>query len=1149
MIFKPVTKKIIKAVMWTVLSVISIVILIIGAATLYLRPDKLTSLANKYANEFIINSSAEIGKVELTFWKSFPYTTLEINRICLTSKAFNNLSDIERVKLPVYADTLAGLDRFSVSLNTLKLLTGTIDIHDVYIRGLYANAVTYSPDLANFNIVPESEDTTSSGLLSLPDIELNTVEISGCKGINYFSLPDTAEINIGITAAQISLLQNKKLQLIADAKATAVTGGKTLVSKIPFKTHTEIVWNSTEPLRIAIDKSESEIGEIPVTLAFDADLNNPLSINKLDAIVGEVQLLKPLKYLPDFIKSKFDGVESNLRATVTANLTKPFVLAENAKPSLNVEFQIPNSYFRYPKGRSLDRIALDASSTIDGENLENSEVILKKLNIDGLAISLKMIGKISKVLTNPRIIGHFKGFSDIEKMMNLAHLEPGYDVKGTLNADTKFNVRLSDIQKNNFNKIDVNGNIRLSDFSMKSYDDSLRIFANNTNLFFGSQKRYNDIESETETEPLLTAKIDADSINLCMNNEMLSVKDASFILAAAQQMKTLSNGKPFLPFGGNIKSRAVQYQMADSTEFRLNKITCTASVQAPENTKSTSPDIKLLLNSHRARYLTRFFRANIIDTEIDMMLSAIVREKKNIPDSVRIARRKARKAREKAEGHITKAQMDSSTRYFLRNWMFGGNIKAKSTRIITPYFPAKNRLKNLDMTFSLDSFVIRSGQLSSGRSSLDVSGSVYNIRKTLMGNKGKPLTARLDLVSDTLDINQMVQLAYSGNNFAKKNADFSLISDSVAEDDKALEKEIANVAGDSATLAFIIPQNIEAQVNLLAKNGEYANMKLKDLSGSINVHKGALQINNLKTLSNAGSLNFNALYAARTLDNVRFAFDLGLKDIKIDRFIDLVPKIDSVMPLLRSMEGVINADIVASTKIDSTMNIVFPSLTAAVKIHGDSLVLFDSETFATISKMLFFKNKKRNMIDNMDVEMLVDNNKMELFPFIFNMDRYKIGVMGNNDLDFNLDYHISVLKSPIPFRFGLNIKGNPDKLKFRLGKAKLKKGKVGSVTSIVNDTRVNLREQLAQAFRKGADAALNSTLEIDRPEFEVISNDSLTAADSAKMIEQGLIQAPVKLTPEQLKQQQKEAKKKRKSNKNKGQSSVKPMDEIVIRKD
>ena len=54
------------------------------------------------------------------------------------------------------------------------------------------------------------------------------------------------------------------------------------------------------------------------------------------------------------------------------------------------------------------------------------------------------------------------------------------------------------------------------------------------------------------------------------------------------------------------------------------------------------------------------------------------------------------------------------------------------------------------------------------------------------------------------------------------------------------------------------------------------------------------------------------------------------------------------------------------------------------------------------------------------------------------MDRYRAAVGGSQDLDMNFNYHISILKSPIPFKLGLNISGNLDKMKFGMGKAKSK---------------------------------------------------------------------------------------------------------------
>ena len=229
----------------------------------------------------------------------------------------------------------------------------------------------------------------------------------------------------------------------------------------------------------------------------------------------------------------------------------------------------------------------------------------------------------------------------------------------------------------------------------------------------------------------------------------------------------------------------------------------------------------------------------------------------------------------------------------------------------------------------------------------------------------------------------------------------------------------------------------------------------------------------------------------------------------------MIPAIDSVMPLLQSVDGIIDAEIATTANLDSVMNIDIPSLRAAVKLHGDSLVFMDAETFKKIAKMLRFKNRERNMIDQMTVELLVENSQMMLFPFMFNVDRYRLGVLGYNDLDLNFRYHISVLKSPIPFKFGINIYGNPDDMHFRFGGAKYKEDDLrAEMVEIVDTTRINLREQINAALRRGANAALRSNLNIGnrRPNMrrmvEDAEDDNLTAADSLQMMQQGLIERP-----------------------------------------
>ena len=135
-------------------------------------------------------------------------------------------------------------------------------------------------------------------------------------------------------------------------------------------------------------------------------------------------------------------------------------------------------------------------------------------------------------------------------------------------------------------------------------------------------------------------------------------------------------------------------------------------------------------------------------------------------------------------------------------------------------------------------------------------------------------------------------------------------------------------------------------------------------------------------------------------------------------------------------------------------------------IKGDSLVLMDGETFAEISKMLLFKNKKRNVFDSISVNLIVENGNVTVYPFLVQIDRYKAAVGGTQGLDMNFNYHISILKSPIPFKLGLNISGNLDKMKFRLGKAKYKDDVTPVEIRRVDSTRINMGRNIVDDFEK-----------------------------------------------------------------------------------
>ena len=64
------------------------------------------------------------------------------------------------------------------------------------------------------------------------------------------------------------------------------------------------------------------------------------------------------------------------------------------------------------------------------------------------------------------------------------------------------------------------------------------------------------------------------------------------------------------------------------------------------------------------------------------------------------------------------------------------------------------------------------------------------------------------------------------------------------------------------------------------------------------------------------------------------------------------------------------------------------------------------------------------------------------------------------------NYHISVLKSPVPFKLGVDVYGNLDKFKFKITKAKYKDLFKPAKMAEMDSTRKNIRKDIRDAVRQ-----------------------------------------------------------------------------------
>lgn len=159
--------------------------------------------------------------------------------------------------------------------------------------------------------------------------------------------------------------------------------------------------------------------------------------------------------------------------------------------------------------------------------------------------------------------------------------------------------------------------------------------------------------------------------------------------------------------------------------------------------------------------------------------------------------------------------------------------------------------------------------------------------------------------------------------------------------------------------------------------------------------------------------------------------DYHMLDIEIERLLQMIPDLDTIMPMLSSFRGTGEFHIAVETYLDSTYAVKKSTLRGASSIRGNDLVLMDGETFTEIANTLRFTKDAENKVDSFSAEFTIFREEIDIYPFLITMDRYQAVIGGRHNFDMSFDYHIAIVQSPLPFRLGVDVSGNIDNMRFR----------------------------------------------------------------------------------------------------------------------
>lgn len=1023
---KALWKRILKGVGITLLSLFFLLLLGITVVVNFVfTPGKLTPFVEKNANEYL-NAEVEIGEIELTFFSTFPDFGLKISDVNIISGVFRDTT-----QQSLASDSLMYIREALITVNpVLYLRKKQIKVKDLVIDRPLIYAYIDTAGRANWNILDLKGDTVvadtgqavgrdeeilldiknvriQGGRLVLDDRSTNLyARVEGLDaGIDGNFLGRTADLSLNLNAEDILFWQE----------------GKLLVKHLAFGMETGMSINR-DSLLYRLDKAVFNVNGIKFGAGGTVQADTLQRLLEVDIKYGmHIPSLKTLiDLIPEAILQKDRKADVRGDVLCTGKITGKY--GKRNVPLITALFRIKDGYVAYEGMPSrIESLNTDLEAIIDLQKQQPSVVKLNHFCLKGGKTDIDAEGVMEQLLTDPVIKAEVKAEVDFDDITRIFPLSEGVACRGKINALLRTDVLMSDITEGNYGRLKLGGWCKMEDVSVFIPRDSIITEIKSAGMAFATNRKNEKVAQGID---LLNGIVGYSGLDIHVKNKINLKMDTAYVTLKTTPLKdttTVATVNSGLHLGKTLLI------VRDTLLLGMKRADVKAKLlPAKRNPKIPRIEAQLLIDSLRLRSLGN--RLNMAKADIRLDATRSLRNEKI--------------------------------------WIPSGYIDFEGLRAYTPYFPLRISMPGTRIRFNRKEIQLDSARLRLGRSDVRLTGSVTNLWKAFF--RHDTLYASLAVKSRMINCNQLMKAMDVGTSYRNKTTEQRkevVTSDEENLDNLAVISDTITYAANNSV--FVVPPGINFLFQMDIDQMIFGKLLMDSIHGEVMMKNQCIELSELRLRSSAANMDATAIYKASDTLRAYTGFALKMHEIRIDSLVHMMPSLDSLFPMLRSFEGVVDFHISAETWLDSEFMIDLPTLRGAAYLDGHDLVLMDGETFAEISKMLWFKNKKRNLIDSISVDILVKDGVVEIFPFLLEIDRYKVAVGGEHNIDMSFKYHVSLLKSPLPFRAGVDVYGTLEKMKYKITKAKYKDWFVPSRKAKVDSAQLNLKQQIRTLLREG----------------------------------------------------------------------------------
>lgn len=971
----------------------TIAIVVAVVCWLLFTPARLTSIVNKLSDKYLLCEN-HFGKVSLSLFKTWPDAGLEVEDVVL----------INPYRLPegnalaanaVQNDTLARIKSLTVGIDLKTFLKDrSIIVRQIRLDDTYANLYTASDGWSNLDIfapgdeTPKEEDTTSNPLqLKLEKVKVNNLSAQYCN-LQQSMLAQLDGMDVTLKGSLLDGAVDADLR--ADASGLSVdmrdsAGNPSLCARfadLALQADGKGTADTMQGcIKLVLPKGDLAMGQ--TTYTTDAMLGARKDLLTID-----------LPFAANLNRMRFALFDASLQLVdYEMTVDGDVALASDNRP-MTMDLRLAAD--RWQVGDLIAMLPAAFTQSLNG---------------------MKVDGKAS-------LAAHVYG-AMAEGRMPLVDAEVEL-AKGSFAAPKMLPAPLRDIDAKLSASLNLSSDTAFSGISKVDIDHLNAKLKHSTVNISGT---VDDLMGDMLVDARVKGKVQLPDLQSFLPDTMpLDLQGAAQInLVAKSRLSALTDmalEKIKATGTMHLDKLDVTYDSIHATSPRLD---VALALPAPRHSSKVSELIGLRVKGGNlyVKMDNLNMDAHVDNPDIHVGLPNILSDKQPLAAAFNIKASRINAEKDSLIVYSDTIKLHGSVRNdttqdnVLKQWNPDIDIDLHRAVVAMAGMSEAVRMPSFKFNYNPQACHIEQADILWGVSDYHLSGIVYGVEDWL--SHKAMMHGTLNFNSHYADIDQLMAI------LSGMGTDPDTLARQRAEDNVPPE---AN--------PFIVPKDVNLRLNTHIDRCIAFGNDLNTLGGSLTVNNGVAVLDQIGFTCKAARMQLTGIYKSPRVNNLFTGLDFHLLDIDIDQLIDMIPSIDTLVPMLKAFKGKANFHLAAQCALDAFYHPKMSTLLGAAAINGKDLVVLDNESLATMARLLQFKNwreKDNNIgVDSISVEADVVRRNITVYPFLLNLHNYQLCIGGRHSLDNKCNYHLELLKCPLPARLAIDVTGNISKPKIELGK-------------------------------------------------------------------------------------------------------------------